>query len=189
MSTQSIIDKIISDAKAEAESIIQSAEEKAKEVLEKANAKAEQLRKETEASVREQIQSVQEKKEASARLECAKILLAEKRKVLDCAYKMALDELLSLDKEATVNLASMLLENYAENGDILHFAQNYKYAESVALLPIIQEKKITVSKERIDLDGGMRLVGKTADKDLSYGALLEADKQRHQAEIAKKLFR
>lgn len=189
MSTQSIIDKIISDAKAEAESIIQSAEEKARGIMEKASANAEELRKETETSVRAQTQSIQEKKEASARLECAKILLAEKRKVLDCVYKMALDELLSLDKESTVKLASILLEKYAEKGDTLYFAENYKYVDAVVLLPVIQEKGISVSTERIRLDGGMRLVGKTADKDLSYGAILNADKERYQAEIAKKLFR
>ena len=188
MSTQSIIDKIISDAKAEAESITLSAEEKAVGIIEKANAQAEQIRKETEESVRAQTQSIKEKKEAAARLDCAKVLLAEKRKVLDCVYKMALDELLALDKESAVQLASTLLEKYAENGDILYFADNYKYADAVALLPVIQEKKLTVSKDRLHLDGGMRLVGKTSDKDLSYGAILQADKERYQAEIAKKLF-
>ena len=61
MSTQSIIDKIISDAKAEAESIVQSAEDKASGIIEKANAQAEQIRKETEESVRAQTHSIKEK--------------------------------------------------------------------------------------------------------------------------------
>lgn len=188
MSTQNIIDKIIADANTEAETIIKTAEDKAKGVIENANTEAERIRKETEQSVLAQTQSILEKKEASARLESAKILLAEKRKVLQCIYKMALDELVALDKESTVQLASSLLEKYAEEGDVLYFAQNYKYVDEVCRLPIVKTRKITVSNERISLDGGMRLIGKTADKDLSYGSILEADKQRYQADIAKKLF-
>ena len=189
MSTQNIIDKIIADAKTEAETILQTATDKANSIIENANAQAERIRKETEKTVCAQTQSIKEKKEATARLDSSKILLAEKRNVLQCIYKMALDELVALDKESAVGLASKLLEKYAEQGDTLFFAQNYKYVDEVSILPVIKERGIIVSNERIDLDGGMRLVGKFADKDLSYGAILEADKQLHQADIAKKLFR
>lgn len=188
MSTQNIIDKIISDAVEEAERIVRTADEKAQAILDKATLKAEQIRKEAEEEVRVKTQSIQANQEASDRLEGAKIHLAEKRKVLDCVYKMALGELVSLGKEDAVKLANTLLEKYAEEGDTLSFAENYKYADAVKLLPIIQARKISVSDTRITLDGGMRLTGKTADKDLSYGAILSADKERYQAELAKKLF-
>ena len=188
MSTQNIIDKIIEDAKLESEGIIKASEEKSASIIADANAKAERLRRETETSVLMQTQSIKEKKEATARLDSTKILLSEKRKVLQCIFKMALDELVALDKESALKLACVLLEKYAEEGDTLYFAQNYKYADEVAILPIIQARKIVVSNERIALDGGMRLVGKTSDKDLSYGAILEEDKQLYQASIAQKLF-
>ena len=46
-----------------------------------------------------------------------------------------------------------------------------------------------ISDTRLDLDGGMRLVGKVSDKDLTYGALLAADKDANQANLAKELFK
>ena len=188
MSTQSIIDKIKSDSQTEAERIVAIAEEKAAGIIASANEKALQIRKEAEENVAMQTQSIREKKAASDRLESAKILLAQKRETLRCVYKMALDELLSLSKEETLRIAATLIERYAEDGDELYFAENFKYADEVRILPVIEKRGLTVSKTRLQLDGGMRLVGKTADKDLSYGALLNADKERYQAEIAKQLF-
>lgn len=188
MSTQSIINKINADSQAEAEKIVSAAQEKASGIVDSANAKALQIRKDAEESVAIQTQSIREKKAASDRLESAKILLAQKRETLRCVYKMALDELLALGKEETLRIASTLIERYAEDGDELYFAENFKYADEVSILPVIAKRGIIVSKTRLQIDGGMRLVGKTADKDLSYGALLNADKERNQAEIAKQLF-
>ncbi len=188
MSTQSIIDKIISDADLESENIVRTAEEKAQALIEKANMTAKQIRMETEEEVRVLTQSIRDKKAASDRLESSKILLAEKRKVIDLVYKMALDDLLALGKEDALHLADILLNRYGEEGDTLFFAENYKYASAVKLLPVIKARNIQVSDTKISIDGGMRLVGERADKDLSYGALLQADKDRHQAELAQRLF-
>jgi len=55
-------------------------------------------------------------------------------------------------------------------------------------LPVIKEKNLKISEQRIALDGGMRLIGKKSDKDLSFGAILNADRERYQAELAQKLF-
>ena len=46
-----------------------------------------------------------------------------------------------------------------------------------------------LSPERAEIGGGFVLRGKTSDKDLSYGALLAADREEHQAEIAAELFK
>ena len=188
MSTQSIIDKINGDSQAEVDLILRGAQEKADAILASATDKASQIRKDTEEEVALQTKSIREKKSASDRLESAKILLAQKRLALNCVYKMALDELVSLGKEDTLRIISTLIERYAEDGDALYFAENFKYADEVKILPVIAKRGIKIPQERLALDGGIRLVGKTADKDLSYGALLSADKERYQAEIAKVLF-
>ncbi|MBR2023930.1 MAG: hypothetical protein IJ996_05405 [Clostridia bacterium] len=188
MSTQSIIDKINSDSQAEVDVILRGAQEKSDAILALATQKATQIRQDTEKEVALQVKSIREKKAASDRLESAKILLAQKREALNCVYKMALDELISLGKEDTLRIVSTLIERHAEEGDELYFAENFKYADEVKILPVIAKRGITIAKERLALDGGIRLVGKTADKDLSYGAILSADKERYQAEIAKLLF-
>ena len=189
MSTQNIVERILSDAEAEARAIIEEAESKAAQLLAEASNRAEKSRRETENDVREKVESIAEKKAAAARLESAKILLSEKRKVVDAVYALALGRLLSLEKEECIKLFSSLLARYAEEGDEVFFAENFKYAADVSILPVIKEKNLTISEKRLPLDGGMRLVGKVSDKDLSYGALLAADKEENQAELAKKLFK
>lgn len=188
MSVQNIIDKIKSDSQAEVSQIIAVAEEKATATLALAQNNAEVLRKDTEESVKKQVQSIREKKAAADRLESAKIMLAQKRIALSKVYKLALDELLALGKEETLRIFSTLLERYAEDGDTLYFAENFKYVQEVSILPIIKKRNIKIADKRLPLDGGARLIGKKVDKDLSYGALLNADKENYQAQIALQLF-
>lgn len=189
MSVQQVLEKILSDANAESAAIIQSAEEKAAKLLAERSLRVENVREETARDVKEKADSVLEKRAADARLECAKIMLREKRKVVDSVYKLALGQLLALNKEDSLHLAENLLSRYAESGDEVFFAENFKYAAEVEKLSVATEKKLKFSKTRLSLDGGMRLVGEKSDKDLSYGALLAADKDEHQAELAKTLFK
>lgn len=188
MSTQDIVARIISDANAEADEIVKHAEARAKEIAGEATAYAETLRQQTEAEVKVREESVLEKRSADARLECAKILLTEKRKTLEAVYELALQRLVALEKEQTLRLFSALLDAYAEEGDEVRFAQSFKYAEDVAILPVVANKKLVLSDVRLPIEGGMRLLGKKSDKDLSYRALLASDKDEHLAELASTLF-
>ena len=189
MSIQNIIDKILSDAQAEANATLAAAESQAAKLLAQSTAKAEQQRRDTEREVAEKTQSVLEKRAADARLESAKILLQEKRKAVDSVYALALQRLVALPKEDALKLAATLLEKYAEEGDELFFAENFKYADEVSLLPVVQARKLVLAKDRLPLDGGMKLVGRVSDKDLSFGALLATDKDAYQAKLAKALFK
>ena len=188
MSKELIRERILSDARAEADLILAKAEQKSSDVIADAMQRAEIERRETEAEMQEKSKSIHEKKAAAARLESAKILLKEKRKIIDGVYALAKERLLGLEKEDAVALASGLLTAYAEEGDTLFFAENYKYAVDVALLPIVKQLGLEISQERVAIDGGFILQGKKSEKDLSYGALLNADREEYQAEIAKELF-
>ena len=188
MATQNIVEKILSDAQVEAQGIVANAEKRREEILSKANVVALERRLQAEANAEKNAKSTLEKRLADARLESSKILLKEKRKAVDSVYALALQRLLSLEKEDCLALYSALLEKYAEAGDEVFLAKNFAYEQELCALPVIEKCGITVSKSRIDIDGGMRLVGKLADKELSFTALLTADKDRNQAELARKLF-
>ena len=188
MSTQNVVERILSDANAEAEKIINDGNVKAMDIRRAYQQKAQAKQRETEAEVAEKAAALKEKKEAAARLECAKIALSARRRVIDQIYAMALQRLVALDKEHTLALAKILLEKYAEEGDVICLAQNFAYEEGLAILPIVAQKGLVISKDRVALDGGMRLIGKISDKDLSYGALLKADRDEFQAELAAKIF-
>ena len=188
MSEQAIIDKIIADAREEAQAIISDAEKKAEGTIAAASLRAEKRKQGEKAAAETRAESILEGKAATARLDCAKILLGEKRAVIDEVYARALKEMQELGKAEAVHLIEKLLENFAEEGDEVMFADNFKYVQEAAKLDIVKEKKLKISAKKAHIDGGLLLVGKTSDKDLSFGALLAADREEHQAEIASKIF-
>lgn len=189
MSKEAIVERILSDANAEAESIVKAAEEKAAAAIAAASARAEKGRRDSEAEAKAKAKSISERKAATARLDGAKLLLAEKRRVIDAIYSDALQRLISLSKEESLALTDRLLKEYAETGDEIFFAENYPYVSAAADLPVIQEKNLKISSERAKLDGGFLLLGVSSDKDLSYGSLLSADREEHQAELAAEIFK
>ncbi len=188
MSKEEIVERIIFDAEEEASAIVKAAEEKAAQTIADAESKAEEGRKTTEAEVANKVKSILDGKAATARLDCAKIMLGAKREVIDGIYARALQALIELDKENALALAEKLLQLYAEEGDCIAFAENYPYAEEVAAFSVVKEKGLRVSSDRVDIDGGFILVGRQSDKNLSYGALLAADREENQAEIASQIF-
>ncbi|MGN0813586.1 MAG: V-type ATP synthase subunit E [Candidatus Coproplasma sp.] len=188
MGKEDIVERIISDAEEEAGKIVAAAEEKAAQTISKAEQEAKRARIGTEAEVAEKVKGILEGKAATARLDCAKIMLGAKREVIDQAYARALELLIGLNKGDTLSLAEGLLNSYAEEGDRIMFAENYRYAEEVIKLQVVKDKKLEVSPVRADLDGGFILVGRDSDKNLSYGALLSADREEMQAEIAAQIF-
>lgn len=188
MNEQAIVQRIIFDANEEAKGIIAEAEKKAAATIADANLKAERNKKGCEAEIKAKATSICEGKQAAARLDSAKILLAEKRGVIDKVYQKALVALKELDEKDTLFLCGRLIKEFAEEGDEVVFAENFKFVSQVAALPIIKELKLKVSNKRADIEGGFMLVGKISDKNLSYAAILAVDREERQAELATKIF-
>lgn len=188
MGKEEIVARILSDAEAEAEETVRAAKARAEEILRAADAQCAAERAEAEREAEAQGTRVREGKAAMARLDGAKVRLAERRRVLDAVYLRARAELLCLGRHESVVLFERLLKEYAEEGDEIVFSEGFDYAEEVGRLPVVREKKLTVSGERPDLKGGFLLRGATSDKDVTFPALLAADREAHQAEIARALF-
>lgn len=188
MSGQSIVERILYDADVEARTVISEAEKRAAETVSGATERAERNKKGALDEANAKAKAILDGKAASARLECSKILLGEKRGVIDAVYSRALAQLNSLNKAESLRLAERLLKQYAEAGDEIVFSENYLYAPDVAKLSVVKEKKLKVSSRTADIDGGFILRGKDCDKNLSYAALLADDREKYQSEIAAKLF-
>lgn len=188
MNEQAIVERIIFDANEEAKGIIAEAERKAEATIAEANLKAERNKKGCEAEVKAKATSISDGKMAAARLDGAKILLAEKRGVVDKLYEKALTALKELDEKDALFLCNRLIKEFGEEGDEVVFAEDFKFAQQVSSLPIIKELKLKVSNKRADIEGGFNLIGKTSDKNLSYSALLALDREERQAELAAKIF-
>lgn len=189
MGKEEIVGRILSDAEAEAQTIIEEAEQKAEEQINAAQQAALRERQGSQAEAQAKANAIKDGKAAAARLDCAKISLAERRRVIDVIYVRALGEMLSLSKSDTLLLAKNLLTEYAEEGDEIVFAENYAYANEVEGLDIVKKLNLKVSPNREELDGGFVLRGEKSDKDLSYGALLSQDREERQSEIAAEIFK
>ena len=188
MSEQAIVEKIIADAEREAQAIIAAAEKRAEATIATANARAEKRKQGEKAAADKKAESILEGKAATARLDCAKIMLGEKRAVIDEVYARALKTIRQMGTAEAVHLFEGLLKEYAEEGDEIVFAENFAYAQDVSKLGIVKEKKLKVSSKKADIDGGCLLIGKNSDKNLSYAALLAADREENQASIAALIF-
>ncbi len=189
MGKEDIIARILSDAEREAEELVTQAEREAENIRAEAERRALDLKEETEAEISERARRISEGRAAAARQDCAKILLAEKRRVLDEIYARSLKGLLSLSEHDALALYRKLLVSYAEEGDTVVFAERFPYAAKAAQLPVVKERALVVAKERAPIAGGFLLRGNVCDKDVSFEALLSADREEHQAEIAARIFR
>ncbi len=188
MGREEIVERILSDAQREAEETVRAAKAHAEDILEAARRQCALERAEAQREAEAQGLRIREGKEALARLDGAKIRLAAKRRVLDAVYVRALAALLCLDRHDALALSERLLKENAERGDEIVFSEDFPYREDVEALSIVGEMQLSVSEERPDLGGGFVLRGKTSDKDVTYSALLAADREAHQAEIALALF-
>ena len=188
MSKEQIVERIHADAHSEAEELIRAATAQADSIVAEAASRAKDLHAETEKEVMERTQRILDGKAATARLDSAKILLAEKRQLLKDIYAQALDDLLALNERDTLALLEQMLLEHAEKGDEIVLCEGFRFAAGVGALPVVKERALTVSKDRAPVKGGCVLRGKTCDKDLSFAALIEADMEEHQAEIAERLF-
>ena len=104
MSKEAIVERILSDANAEAEAIAREAEEKAAAVIAAASSRAEKGRRDSEAEVKVRAEDIFARKAAAARLDAAKLLLAEKRRVIDGIYAAPLRRLQALGEEECLAL-------------------------------------------------------------------------------------
>lgn len=188
MSRKAIVERILSDADAECAEILANAQMQAEKIAAEAEKRAAEERAETEAELAELTRHILEVNAATARLDSAKLLLAEKRRVIETVYARALEKLLALGEAESVKLLSKLLAENAEEGDEIVFDENFKYRGAVSNLPVIAQKRLTLSAQSAKLGGGILLRGKRCDKDLSYPALLKADMEENQSALAASLF-
>jgi hypothetical protein len=65
----------------------------------------------------------------------------------------------------------------------------FAYPTAVEALPAFEAKGLKLSLERVNIDGGMLLIGEKADKDVSLSALIERDKDVYLAKIAAEIFK
>lgn len=183
-----LTEAILSQGEAEAANILRTAKEEAEKELSSASSAGEELLYKTRENAEKEAAGLIEKRETLARLEVKKRLLSAKQDVLTGVYRRALGKLSSLSESQYLDLLQNLIVRNAEEGERVVFAADCPVnRETLENLPVLKDRHLTPvfgGKFR----GGLRIEGKSCDKDLSFDALVASVREDTEAEISAALF-
>ena len=186
---EAIINKIISDAEARSTEMIAAAEKYADEVKASAEEWAKDFSSAREIALKKEAEEIVERRKIVAALDVKKIILNAKRETLDKIYSEAEKKICAADKKTYLGFVLKEIAENAEIGDEVILSSDGVLTEKdIADSEIAKEKKIKVKKVLGDFIGGVYLVGKTSDKDLTFHEAVEREKERSLSIVADKVF-
>ncbi len=122
-----------------------------------------------------------------AMLDGKKDALRKKRAVIGAAFSRAYEAVLSLDDEARKRICARMLKAEADGGETIVPAKaDRKSMESLA--SSMPEKRLSVSSENADIDGGFILLGTGYEKDCSFRSLLDVVRDEEETAVYQLLF-
>lgn len=188
---QKIIDKILSDATHDAGEMLSEALKKAEALV---AAKQSEADAEYDISVEEARKAGEEvvrRRLTVADLEVKKLLLSAKKQAVDEAFEESLKKLLALPKEEYAALVESMIASAADDGDVVVISENDKNVLTKAFFDKISAKigkKLTLSDTFGNFKGGVMLLGKGVDKNLTFESELALLRDEVEPEVAKIMF-
>lgn len=188
---QKIIDKILSDATHDAGEMLSEALKKAEALV---AAKQSEADAEYDISVEEARKAGEEvvrRRLTVADLEVKKLLLSAKKQAVDEAFEESLKKLLALPKEEYTALVGSMIASAADDGDVVVISENDKNVLTKAVFDKISAKigkKLTLSDTFGNFKGGVMLLGKGVDKNLTFESELALLRDEVEPEVAKIMF-
>jgi len=195
MEAQQVIQKILSDAKAEADKIIKEAEAQA--AAEKAEAEAQlvEYRKQAESLAKQAAEDEKSHILAAARMEAAREFLAEKTRILDAVFKRAEQRLTELPDNEYRELMGRLMVEAAETGEEEVLIGKNESRIDQSFINVVNGKlggdkkgNLKLASERHDLPGGFVLRRGKIKTNVSPAVLLEQARNALVIDLAKSLF-
>lgn len=154
MAIKDIKEKIMSDAKIEANKIIDEANNKAKEIKEKGEKEARDIKSKILNKIDQEILLKKGKIITEANLEAKKNILAAKQKIIEETFNKALEEIINLNDKPYCNFIKKIILDNIEKGD-----------ETIFISPLDKDR---VSKDFIrDINYELEAKGKKGNLKLS----------------------
>ncbi len=195
MEAEQVVEKILADAKAEADKIKKEAEEKEAAELAKLTEQLDEYKKQTEILAKKAGEDEKSHILAAARMDIAKEYLAEKRKILDEVFEQARRQLQNLPDEEYRALIKKLLLDTLETGDeevVIDTNENridHKFIKEVNReLGPGYKGNLRLSDQRLDLGAGFILKRGKIKTNVSLEVLLDQARKELEIELAKELF-
>lgn len=197
MSVEKIVEKILSDARAEAQRIIESARQQAAQIREQAQNEAQHQRELILSQAREEAQSRRRAQLAAANAAARNAVLAARRAVLETVFKQAAAQLAALPLNEYKSWLLRLITEAVETGDeevILSPADRQAFGEvfvkeaNAQLAKHGKKGALKISVETRDLGRGFVLKGKNSEINVTAATLLRRAQDELEIEVAQMLF-
>ena len=195
MEAEQVVEKILSDAKADAEKIASEAEQKEAVEQAKLDEQLDEHKKQTKILAQK---AAEEKKThilAAARMEIAKEYLAEKRKVLVEVFARARKQLQSLPDEDYCKLMAKLMLEAVETGDEEVIIDNSETRIDQKFIKNVNRElgpgykgNLRLADERQNLGAGFVLRRGRIKNNASLDVLLAQARKELEIKLAKELF-
>lgn len=190
MSKESIVEKILSDAKTKANSFVREQNAKANEIIADAAEQCKTYIYEFKAETDKMSADIDSRSRAVAELEVRKVMLAAKTRLLDGVFSRAVEKLRSLDDKTMTALLIGMLDVAAEDGDVITLGERQKSClTSFDVWDFAKNKGIslTLSSEYGNFDG-MILSSGGVEKNLTFDVEVALAREDMQTQIAKEMF-
>ena len=195
MDAEQVVEKILADAKAEAEKIKKQADDKEAAEQAKLNEQLGKYNKQTELLAQKAGEDKKAHLLAAARMDIAKDYLAEKRKILDEVFAQARQKLQNLPDGEYRKLITRLMLKAVETGDEEVIIDNNEKRIDQKFIEQINRQlgpgykgNLRLADVRQNLGGGFILKRGKIKNNVSIEVLLAQARKELEIELAKKLF-
>ena len=195
MDAEQVVEKILSDARSQAEEIEKQAEDKAAAEQAKLDEQLTQYKAQTEILARKAGEEEKAHLLSAARMDIAKQLLAEKRKILDEVFEKAQKQLQNLPDEDYRKLMTKLMLEAVETGNEEVIIDNNETRINREFINQINKQlgpdnkgNLKLSDHRKNIGAGFILREGKINNNASLGTLLAQLRKQLEIELAKELF-
>jgi len=195
MEAVQVVDKILADAKAEAEKIRKQAEENEAAEQAKLAEQLDEYKKQTAILAKKAGEDEESHILAAARMDIAKQLLAEKRKILDEVFKQAHEQLQNLPDEEYRTLCTKLMLEAVETGaEEIVVDKNEKRINQDLINQVNRQLsskgkgELKLSDQKQNIGAGFILKRGQIKTNVSLDVLLDQARKELEIDLAKELF-
>jgi V/A-type H+-transporting ATPase subunit E len=195
MEAQQVIEKILADAREEAEKIKKQADEKESDEQATFDRQLKEHKMQTKALAEKLAGDKKLHLLAAARMNVAKEYLAEKNKILDEVFDQASRNLKNLPDDKYRELISNLMLEVVETGDEEVIVDSQEKRIDDALIEQVNSKlgskrkgNLKLSEEKMPVGGGFILKRGRVKTNVSFNVLLSRARKDLEINLAKELF-
>lgn len=188
---QLIIDKIINDAKAQADENIKKAESEASVIEKKIEDKIKSLQEETNAQIENNVKSIISSAELVSNLDSNRAILSAKSKIVNDVFDNVMKSFRSKNKKTYLSIIENMIKSNVEDNDLVQISHEDKDIITSDFISKLSKKiKINFSLDENfgDFSGGVILIGTKFDKNLTFDQEIVDLKNQFESNLVEILF-